>query len=322
MKKVSVLLMFQAVMILSLQSQKVSNFTYHLDNGINVNMEQCWNQVWLDQRFEAITSGQPPLSVNLRTLGDLTSGSAFKLVSSGKEVALKNAKPGTYLLKLNFKLSGKPGTLSFDVDNIIIKPGNKTIVSVTIYDYQVSIVETPGSQKGLSFFDSKIERYKGNSETNATCGVPSFFAKGQHDKSITPDESITGKSGRIKPGTYDVLITLGAPGKTQKVWLENFIMKPDVSYKITTNLNAGSISYGGTNKDVKAIHLYPAGTASRQTGNPAPDKTLEIMRCESQASTAACAPGSYDVLLNFSNGKKYEWRKNAVVTTGSRTQVK
>jgi hypothetical protein len=322
MKKVTVLLMFQAVMIISLQAQKVSDFTYQLDNGINVRMEHCWNQVWVDQRTDAAIAGQPPLSVSLRTLGDLTSGSSFKLESSGKEVPLKSAKTGTYVLKLKFKLSGKPGTLSFDVDNIVIKAGSKTTVSVTLYDYQVSIMESPGAQKGFSFFDSKIERYKGNAETNATCGVPAFYAKGQHEKPITPDESITGKSGRIKPGTYDVMITLGTPGKAQKVWLENFIMKPDVSYKITTNLNAGAIIYSGTNKDVKTIHLYPAGTAARQTGNPAPDKNLEIMKCETQTATATCAPGSYDVLLNIGNGKKYEWRKNVIVTTGSRTGVK
>lgn len=324
MKKVTVLLMFQAVMIFSLQAQKVLNYSYHFDNGINVKMEQCWNQVWVDQRFDAIAvSGQtPPLSVSLRTLGNLTAGSAFKLMSSGKEVPLKNAKPGTYTLKLNFKLSGKPGTLSFDIDNIVIKQGNKTTVSVIIYDYQISIEETPGSQKGLSFFDSKINRYKGNAEQNASWGVPVFYAKGQHNKSITPDESITNKSGRIKPGTYDVMISLGAPGKTQKVWLGNFTMKPDVSYKITTNLNAGAVTYTGTNKDVRAFHLYPAGTASRQKGKPAPEKNLEIMKCESQNFTTTCPPGTYDVLLNFSNGAKYEWRINVAVNTGSRTEVK
>jgi hypothetical protein len=323
MKKIIGLLMFHAVVILSLQAQGVSNFSYRLDNGINVKMEQCWNHVWVDQSFSASAATDPaPLSINMRTLGELTAGSAFKLYGAGKEVPLKNAKPGTYVLKLTFKLSGKPGTLSFDIDNIVIKQGNKTSVSVTIYDYQVMIEETPGSQKGLAFYDSKIDRNKGISELNASCGVPTFYAKGQHANPIKPDEPVNNKSGRIKPGIYDVMITLGSPGKIQKVWFENFNMKPDVSYKITTNLNAGAVSYTGTNKEVKAIHLYPAGTAARQTGNPAPDKNLEIIKCENLTTSTTCPPGAYDVLLNYSNGTKYEWRKNIVVKTGSRTEVK
>ena len=54
-----------------------------------------------------------PLAVNIRTLGDLISGSTFKLLRSGKESKVLGATPGTYDLKLIFKLSGKPGTLSF-----------------------------------------------------------------------------------------------------------------------------------------------------------------------------------------------------------------
>jgi hypothetical protein len=36
----------------------------------------------------------------------------------------------------------------------------------------------------------------------------------------------------------------------------------------------------------------------------------------------ACPPAAYDVLLSNGNGTKYEWRKNLVVKTGSRTDVK
>ena len=99
-------------------------------------------------------------------------------------------------------------------------------------------------------------------------------------------------------------------------------MKPNVSYEIITNLNAGIITYAGVNKDVKAIHLYPAGTAGRQTGNPAPDKNLELFKCDNQTLTSACPPGTYDVLLNIKNGTKYEWRNNLAVQTGIRTGVK
>ena len=321
MKNLLIIFLFQSSLLV--QSQTVSNYTCKLDNGINVKTEQCWNQVWVDQRFSALTAAdKTPLVVNLRTLGDLTSGSAYKLFSNGKEVKLQGLKPGTYSMKLTFKLSGKPGTLSFDVNNILIKSGNKTTVSVTLYDYQILIEELSVKQNGLSSYASKIDRYKNNPEQNPTCGVPTFYVKGKRDKPVAPDETTGNKSGKIKPGTYDVLISLGAPGHIQKVWLENFLMKPDVSYNITTNLNAGIISYAGVNKDVKAIHLYPALTADKQKGTPAPDKNLEIMKCESQTASSACPPGTYDVLLNISNGARYEWRKNVGVQTGARVSVK
>ncbi|MCX6329054.1 MAG: hypothetical protein NTZ85_06000 [Bacteroidia bacterium] len=323
MKKFIILLIFNVVMIFSLQAQTALNYTYHFDNGINVKSEYCWNHVWVSQSNEALKpTDQTPLALNTRILGDLTSSPSFKLFSSGKEVKVQGAKPGTYTMKVSFKLSGKPGTLSFDVDNIVIKPQNKTTVSVVLYDYQILVEETPGKQNGLSSFISKIDRYKGNAEQNPTCGIPTFYLKGKHDTPVVADENPGKKNGKIKPGTYDVLLTLGSPGHIQKLWLENFTMKPDVSYSITTNLNAGVIEYAGDNKDVKAIHMYPAGTADKQKGTAAPDKNLELIKCESQAITNPCPPGTYDVLLNFNNGARYEWRKNIAVKTGARVQVR
>ena len=324
MKNLFSVLALQTVVILSLQAQPVSNYSYELNNGITVKTEHCWNQVWVQQSFEAMNTGDktPPLAVNIRTLGDLISSSAFKLLSAGKEVKMQGTASGTYDLKLTFKLSGKPGTLSFVVGNIIIKPKTKTSVSITLYDYQILIEETPASLKGLSYYESKINRYKGNTEQNLNWGIPSFYAKGKHDKPIPPDEPMGDTYGKIKPGTYDVLISIGISGQTHKVWLENFLIKPDVNYKIATNLNAGVIIYAGGNKEVKVMHLYPAGTASKQTGSPAPIKNLETISYESLTFTNACPPGAYDVLLNFGHGVKYEWRKNLVVKTGAKTEVK
>jgi hypothetical protein len=323
MKNLFSVLVLQMVMIFFLQAQPVSDYTYKLDNGITVKTERCWNQVWVQQSYADINAGdKSPLAVNIRALGDLISGSSFKLISAGKEVKLQGAKPGTYNLKLIFKLSGKPGTLSFIVGNIIIKPKTKTSVSVTLYDYQILIEESPASLKGLSYYESKINRYKGNTEQNLNWGKPSFYAKSKHDKSIPPDELMGDTYGKIKPGTYDVLISIGISGQTQKIWLENFTLKPDVNYKIATNLNAGIIIYTGGNKEAKDMHLYPAGTASKQTGSPAPIKNLELIGFESLTLTNACPPGAYDVLLTFGNGVRYDWRKNIVIKTGTRTEVK
>jgi hypothetical protein len=99
-------------------------------------------------------------------------------------------------------------------------------------------------------------------------------------------------------------------------------MKPDIKYVISTNLNGGVISYSGGNKDVRSIHLYPSGTAAKQTGTPAPQKNIELGAYEGAASVNACPPGAYDILLAMKNDTKFEWRKNLIVKTGSRTEVK
>jgi len=323
MKKLLSFLVLQTILFLSLHSQPVSDYSYKLDNGITVKAEHCWNHVWVQQDYAALKTGdKTPLAIITRTLGDLTSGSSFKLFRSGKEIKMLGAAPGTYDLKLTFKLSGKPGTLSFVINNVLIKSQTKTSVTVTIYDYQISIAESPGSLKGLSLYDLKINKFKGNTEQSNNMGIPSFYAKGKHDKPIHPDESTNNTSGKIKAGTYDLLISIGISGQAQKVWLENFTMNPDINYMITTNLNGGVIIYTGGNREVKNIHLYPAGTAASQTGTPAPIKNLELGSYDNLTLTNACPPGAYDVLLTFGNGAKYEWRKNIIVKTGAKTEVK
>ena len=74
--------------------------------------------------------------------------------------------------------------------------------------------------------------------------------------------------------------------------------------------------------DVKALLLYPAGTAVKQTGNPAPIKNLETISYDNVTVANCCSPGTYDVLLKFGNGTKYEWRKNIAITSGVKTEVK
>jgi hypothetical protein len=323
MKKIFLLLVIQSMVILLLQAQTISEYSYKLDNGITVKSERCWNHVWVQQSYAPLnTTDKSPLSVNIRALGDLISGSSFVLQSAGKEVRLQGASPGTYDLKLTFKLSGKPGTLSFVVGNILIKASTKTSVSVILYDYQIMIAESTGSLNGMTYYESIVNRCKGNPLQDLYFGIPTFYATGQHDKPVAPDQTISKTTGRIKAGTYDVLISIGISGQTQKVWLENFVMKPDINYKITTNLNAGGITYAGGNKDVNVMHLYPAGTAASQTGSPAPNKNLEIINYKSVAVANCCSPGTFDVLLSFKNGAKYEWRKNVIIQTGIKAEVR
>jgi hypothetical protein len=174
----------------------------------------------------------------------------------------------------------------------------------------------------MSGYETDIDRCKTHTIQDIYKGIPTFYEAGKHDKPLNLAKVETDIKGQIKPGTYDLLLTIGISNQTQKVWLENFIMKHDTKYKVTVNLNAGGIQYTGGNKDVTALHLYPAGTASKQTGAPAPDKSLETIRY-SNVSVANCtSPGVYDVLLDYGKGKKYEWRKNIAVSTGTKTDVK
>ena len=323
MKTLFLILAFQACSDLFTSSQPVTDYSYKLDNGIIVRMEQCWNQVWVQQSYAALSAGdKTPLSVSTRTLGDLVSNSSFKLFKEGKEVKMQGAAPGTYDLKLTFTLSANPGKISFVVGNVVIKPNSKTSVSVTLYDYQMIIDESAATSKGLSEFETLVNRCKNNTVQDVYFGIPSFYTKGDHNKPVIPDEGSGKTKGKIKPGTYDLLVTIGISGQTHKVWLENFIMKPDMNYKISTNLNAGGIVYSGLNKDVNTMHLYPAGTADKQTGNPVQYKNIEIISYDKVTVANCCSPGTYDVLLNFKNGSKYEWRKNIVIQTGTRTEVK
>lgn len=303
-----------------MQAQPVSEYAYKLDNGISVKTDHCWNQVWIQQTYAPIAAtDKTSLAVNIRTLGDLTTTPSFTLLSKGKEVKMLGVAPGTYDLKMKFKLSGKPGTLSFVVGNILIKPKTKTSVSVILYDYQILISETPAKSPGLASFETSVERYKSTVQDNYIA-LPTFYPKGNHDKAIAPDESTTKTKGKIKTGTYDLLLTIGVASQAHKIWLENFQMKSDIDYKIAVNLNAGGITYTGINRDVKALRFYPAGTSAQQTGTPAPVKNLEIISYDNVSTINSCRPGTYDVLLDL--GKKFEWKKGIAVATGSKVEVK
>jgi hypothetical protein len=313
-------LVFQVFLVLSLSAQPVSDYSYKLDNGITVRTERCWNQVWVQQGYADLSAAdKTPLAVDIRTLGDLISSSSFKLISGGKEVKVQGTAPGTYDLRLTFKLSGKPGTLSFVVGNVVIKPKTKTTVSVTLYDYQIMINETSAAMNSLAAYESIINRCKTNTLQDVYFGLPTFFKKGAHDKAITPDETTSNVKGKIKPDTYDILLSIGISGQTHKVWLDNFTLKPDTKYVITTNLNAGGITYAGSS-DVKAMHLYPAGTAAKQTGTPGPQKNIETIVYDKAKVLNCCSPGTYDVLLSY--GNKYEWKKGIAVSTGLKTEVR
>lgn len=307
-------------MAFSLTAQPVSGYICKFDNGINVKTDHTWSQVWVQQTFAPLTaSDQIPLSVNIRTLGDLISGSSYHLENKGKEIKMKGVAAGIYDLRMSFKLSGQPGTLSFLISKVEIKPKTKTNLSVTLYDYQVKVEESTSTSRNASF-ETAVQRCKASTIQDNLSGIPVFYPAGDHSRSIAPAESISGIKGRMTPGKYDMLMTIAIAGQNHRIWLENFEMKPGKNYKVSVNLNAGGIVYTGGNRNVKSLHMYPAGTAARQTGTPAPIKTLETLSYTTIDELNCCTPGTFDVLLKI--GDKYEWRKNVAITTGSKTEIK
>lgn len=324
MRKLIPILILGAVISLQISAQPVSNFLYKLDNGITVKTERTWGQVWVQQKYSNMAAGDKssPLSVNIRTLGSLIAGSEYKLLDGEKEVSMQKVTPGTYKLRLTFKLSGTPGTLSFIVENVIIKSKSITAIDITLYDYQVMVTDAPASLKGMAAYETDIDRCKTHTIQDIYKGTPTFYEVGNHNTPLNLAKIESDIKGQIKPGTYDILITLPISNQVQKIWLENFIMLADKSYKIKINLNAGGIQYTGGSKDVTSLHLYPAGTSSKMADNPSPNKSLETISYDKVTIANCTSPGVYDVLLNYGNGKKYEWRKNIAVTTGNKTDIK
>lgn len=322
MKKLLSIPALSVIMILSLQAQPVSDYLYKLDNGIIVKKDLSWSQVWVQQSHAPLAANdQNQFAVNVRTLGDLISSQSFTLMSGGKEVKTKGIAPGTYDLKMSFKLSGTPGSLSFVVGNVVIKPKTKTNISVTLYDYQIIVDETAFSGSGPSGFETAVQRCKLSPFDGTLTAIPEFYTWGNRSVTIAPQEGAGKGKGRIRAGRYDVLMNINLGGQKHKVWLENFEMKPGATYKISANLNAGGIIYTGTNRNVRAMHLYPAGASAQQTGPAAPIKNINPMVYSNITELSCCTPGTFDVLLQM-QGDKYEWRKNVAVTTGSKTEIK
>jgi hypothetical protein len=324
MKKFTVFLISLLVCVLPLFAQKVSNYSYTLDNGIVVKTDNDWGNIWVQQRQDAFkpSESQESVVLSVRTMGDLTQGTTFKLLKNGKSVSVRNASPGTYDINVSSKLSGNPGTLSFDVNGIVVKSKMKTTVTITIYGYQYNIDETPGNNNGLASYESQVEKFKGSKDRSPKCGIPAFYPKGEHNSAVNPSVRTNDLSGKIKPGTYDVQLSLDVCGYKQKIWLENFTFKPNVKYSISTNLNAGEVTYAGVTRNVSKLHMYPAGTAARQQGAAKPDNSTELICYDPATSVFPCSPGVYDVLIETGNGAGYIWRNNVVVRTGSRSYIK
>lgn len=324
MKKFSLIICFLFLLVYAAFSQKVSGYNYALANGVIVKMENTWSNVRAQLSYDTIgvAKGKVALEVKLKWVGNLVSDYTYAVFDNAGKVTNEKFLPGNYRVAFDVKLVEGVGKLSFEVKDVIVKPDRRTVLQVDIYDYLITVREEPSPMKGLSYYESKVNRYKDNWEQNRNWAKPAFYMPGQHEKRIDPDQPMGDYYGKIKPGTYDLLLNMEISGKLQKIWLTNFTMKPDVRYHITTNINGGEIAYTGGDYEVKILYLYPAGTAAKQKGKVQRNVPLEIIGYEPATGVFAAPPGKYDVMLNYGHGIKYEWRKGVQITTGKKTEVK
>lgn len=306
------------------QQLKVSQYRYDLENGITVKVEKGWGYVSAQQHTSPGDDGVDPFGVSVEPVGNSAASAEIEIYAkNGKKVSPADVTAGSYYLNIVCDVAGG-GKIRFRVDGIQIREKTQNRITVALYQIGVSVTERAIPHKGLAHYESRVSRFSGNPEQNLNWGLPAFYKKGNHKKKIPPAEAMTDYSGRLKPGKYDVLISveIGHTGFTNKVWLEGIEFAADKSYQITTNLNAGEVVYVGGKTEVKALHLYPRGSAGRQTGTAKREKKSEILTYEAVTHVQACPPGVYDVLLDYGNGQKYEWLPGIKILSGNRTGIR
>lgn len=306
-------------------AQTIANYRYALDNGVTVVTEKGWNWCRASQTFakQEKPGATGALTVAVDAVGDLIASSEVKVLRAGAEVDPAALAPGSYDLRVACRLSAATkGAISFDVAGVTVKPGMDTRVAVSLHDVQVTVSEKPEQRKGLAYYETKTNRYQGNWEQNGNWSLPRFHRAGDHKARIAPDAPGGDYYGCIKAGTYDVCLDIFTRAGGHLIWLENLTLKPDVGHRIVTNINAAEVAYTGGKFEVKMLHFYPAGTAVKTTGKPRTDKRTERFSIEGPDHVTPCPPGAYDVLLDFSYGLRYEWRKGVVLEAGKKTEIK
>ena len=305
-----------------INSQTISNYVYKFENGVNVVTEKGWNWINLSVSNGILDSAKikSPLLVEVRSIGDLVAGSKFKVLKDSSEVNMETLTPGSYKLSVGCSLLQKNGTISFDVNDVVIREKMQTILTISVHDAEIIINESITEADGLTIYEVRIDK---NTGQNGIIVTPHFYAPGTVSPEIAPVATVSPCLGKIKPGTYDIKtnIELKMTGFAHIIQVKNISLKPDAKYVFSCNLNVGELRYAGDNSNVKAVHLYPAGTASKLKGIAKPQKDIEIFGFERPTWFTVCPPGTYDILLEYTAPVKYEWKRNIVCKVGEQTDI-
>jgi hypothetical protein len=322
-----VLLCFTFLFTVNTPAQSVSDYHYTLENGIEVVTDHGWNFVFIyEQTDEFDNKDQAELKLNAYAVGDMLAGeNTFELLSAeGRRVPglednprVYHLGPGTYSAVCTLPLKDGAGEISFKINNIQAEAAESTTVSAVFNEVGITVEEEGDTKGGLAAYSAFSEIYAGE---RGPAVYPHMYKPGDHSQRLKPAESINDQTHRIGPGIYDLFLDMdiSCAGFGYEIWLNNIELKEDTRTNVTVNLHGSEIevrSASGSRPDM--IHFYREGTADKIGLNE--DKDLELYAIEGPG--CECPAGTYDILLNYGYGERYEWKKSVKCLIGEKTLI-
>lgn len=313
---------------------QLTDYSYRLTNGIRITPENGWRKTEATQDFTngVFVSNRGAVQVDFTVIGDLVDDHPEITLSSSSKpknsVKLNAGTPsadlnkGKYNAFIKFPLQLKNGTITFRINDVIVKENTLTLVRVTINDIQVAIVEAPGEGWKQSEYNFTTYWAKGNMDGGGYTGYPTVFKAKDHFQMVTPVEIASDTKAKMRPGTYDFYLDtdISKAKFRYTCWIENVKMESNTTYQFRCNLNGSRVRTGIADDNPKQIGFYPPGTAAKQ--KPRVNKKLIRYTVVEPWKSAVCPTGTYDVLLSFDYGAKMEWRENVVFKYGEETVIK
>lgn len=328
--KIFALIMFFAAGFLTLNALEVTDYIYKFDSGMKVEVENGWNFTRVHQQIDSLDEEEScGLKISFKEVGDLISGeSRIKIMSTEGDTAYPwdekmeyyELSPGTYNISCKLQLQTRNGYIGFNIPGAVVKETMKTHISVVINDVQVLIRKEADNANGLGTYRTETRVYK-NAEEGGPTGYPKIYPAGNHSAEISPLESPNDITHRVKPGIYDLFVEIDISwaGYKYRVWLNNFELIKDIRKTAILNLNGSEITVNCEDECPSMIHFYPRGTADKLGLKE--DKSKEIYSLESPKGENPCPGGTYDILLNYGYGSRYEWRKAVNCEVGTLTII-
>lgn len=318
------------ILSLRVNAQDVTQYNYVLESGIKVNTTHGWNFLRVNQNMNSLESGEETgLSLSFIDVGDLVSGNALLQITSMNGDTLftleekkdyYTLEPGTYNGFCKLSLDDNSGSVSFYISGIEVKETKKTNCTVFLNDVQVIIEKEADVKGGLGTYRT-IAMASKDAEEGGPVAYPSIYNPDNHSQELSPVESPNDVTHRIQPGIYDLFVDVDISwaGYKYQIWLENIEIEKDIRKIFRLNLNGSKITVNCEEECPEIIHFYPVGTA--ETIGLKEDKSLEKYSIESPKGKNICPPGSYDILLNYGYGERYEWRENVNCKYGELTVI-
>lgn len=308
-------------------ARSVTDYRYALENGIEVVTDHGWNFVFVYEQTEEFDDEQKAeLKLEARSVAGMLAGkNTFELMTSdGQRTAglegrpgVYHVDPGAYSAACTLPLEDGKGEISFHIEDIKAVAGESTTLSAVFNEVGIELAEEADAKGGLATYGALSRIHDG--ERGPTI-YPHMYRSGSHDDELDPAESINDQTHRIAPGTYDLFLEMdiSCAGFKYRIWLNGIELKKDTRTNVTVNLHGSEIevrSASGNRPDM--IHFYRKGAAN-EIGLEE-DKDLELYSIEGPG--CACPAGTYDILLNYGYGERYEWKKSVPCRIGKKALI-